>query len=108
MTTAHKTISTANMPRSDWLVLRRRSIGGSDAAAVLGLTRYASPMTVWGEKRCPTPIGRYGSHHGRSGADLPGRQRTTYDMKKFIREHPEIDMKPYQKITEYRQFNVKE
>ena len=36
------------------------------------------------------------------------RQRTTYDMKKFIREHPEIDMKQYQKITEYRQFNVKE
>ncbi len=50
MTPPPKTIPTANMPRSDWLILRRRSIGGSDAAAVLGLTRYTSPMTVWGEK----------------------------------------------------------
>ena len=35
------------------------------------------------------------------------RTRRSYDIKRFMREHPEIDMTPYLKITEYRQFNVK-
>lgn len=33
-----------------WLKERRRGIGGSDAAAVLGLSPYATPLTVWLEK----------------------------------------------------------
>lgn len=45
-------ISTANMSREEWLQRRMRSIGGSDAGAILGLCndKYASPMTVWGDK----------------------------------------------------------
>lgn len=30
-----------------WLGGRRRGIGGSDAAAILGLNRYATPYTIW-------------------------------------------------------------
>jgi len=43
-------IDTRNMPRSVWLEHRRRTIGGSDAAAILGLHRNSTPMTVWADK----------------------------------------------------------
>lgn len=46
-----KKIKTANMSREDWLNLRRHSIGGSDAAAIVGLNEYASPFSVWADKR---------------------------------------------------------
>lgn len=42
--------NTANMPREEWLELRRRGIGGSDAAAVAGLDPYRTPIQVWLEK----------------------------------------------------------
>lgn len=41
--------------RSDWLVLRRSYIGGSDAAAVVGLNPYVSAYSLWCEKKGITP-----------------------------------------------------
>lgn len=46
-----KRVSTAGMPREEWLALRKKSIGGSDAAALLGLSPFASKYSVWAEKR---------------------------------------------------------
>lgn len=43
-------ISTKDMPREVWLQHRQKSIGGSDAAALLGLSDYASPYSLWAEK----------------------------------------------------------
>ena len=43
-------LSTRTMSRSDWLAQRRKSIGGSDAAAIVGLSQYATPYTVWADK----------------------------------------------------------
>lgn len=43
-------ISTKDMPREEWLAHRQKSIGGSDAAALLGLSDYASPYSLWAEK----------------------------------------------------------
>lgn len=45
----------ARPERAEWLELRRSYIGGSDAAAVLGLNAYASPYSVWCEKKGITP-----------------------------------------------------
>ncbi len=45
----HKT-STKDMSREEWLAERRRSIGGSDAAVILGLNPYNSPYALWAEK----------------------------------------------------------
>jgi putative phage-type endonuclease len=39
------------MDRDKWLAERRSGIGGSDAAAALGLSRYRSPYQLWLEKR---------------------------------------------------------
>jgi putative phage-type endonuclease len=36
--------------RDDWLRWRRDGIGGSDIPALLGLSRYASPWSLWAEK----------------------------------------------------------
>lgn len=41
-------VKTAN--HDEWLKLRSQYIGGSDAAAVVGLNAYASPYSLWAEK----------------------------------------------------------
>lgn len=44
------TISTKDMTRDEWLQERRKSIGGSDAAGIIGMNKYSSPYTVWADK----------------------------------------------------------
>ena len=39
----------------EWLSIRRRYIGGSDAAAVVGLNKWASPYSVWADKLGKVP-----------------------------------------------------
>lgn len=46
-------IKTAN--HEEWLELRSHYIGGSDAAAVVGLNAYASPYSLWAEKTGKVP-----------------------------------------------------
>lgn len=41
---------TKGLTREEWLKIRRRGIGGSDAAAIAGLSRYRSPVKVYMEK----------------------------------------------------------
>lgn len=48
--TAQVLVSTANMSHEEWLEWRRRGIGGSDAAAIAGLSPWKSPVAVWLEK----------------------------------------------------------
>lgn len=43
-------IPTLGMIREVWLEHRRNAIGGSDAAAIVGLNPYASPYSVWADK----------------------------------------------------------
>ena len=45
-----KKIPTANMVKEDWEKLRSTTIGGSDAAAILGLNPHKSPYALWAEK----------------------------------------------------------
>lgn len=42
--------SYKNMNREEWLAFRRGSIGGSEAAALVGLSKWASPFSVWADK----------------------------------------------------------
>lgn len=41
---------TKSIEREEWLKLRQKGIGGSDASAVAGLNRYKSPVAVFLEK----------------------------------------------------------
>jgi putative phage-type endonuclease len=42
--------NTLDMPRAEWLDNRRRGIGGSDAAAIMGANPYKSPLSVYADK----------------------------------------------------------
>lgn len=42
--------NTDHLSQNEWLNMRKRGIGGSDAAAICGLSRWRSPMDVWLEK----------------------------------------------------------
>lgn len=41
--------------REDWLLARRAGLGGSDIGAILGLSKYRTPVDVWMEKTGRTP-----------------------------------------------------
>lgn len=43
-------MTVAAISREDWLERRRHGIGGSDVAAMLGISRYKSPISLWLEK----------------------------------------------------------
>lgn len=43
---------TKDMPKHEWLMLRKNGIGGSDAGAVCGLNPYVSPIEVYDSKTC--------------------------------------------------------
>lgn len=42
--------NTRNMSHEDWLQLRKQGLGGSDASAVAGLSKYSSPFMVYADK----------------------------------------------------------
>jgi putative phage-type endonuclease len=41
--------------RDEWLLARRKGVGGSDVAAILGVGRYASALSVYAEKTAHGP-----------------------------------------------------
>lgn len=45
-----KQVSTRGMGRPEWLALRRKTVGGSDAAGIIGLSKWSTPYTVWADK----------------------------------------------------------
>ncbi|KVN53097.1 YqaJ viral recombinase family protein [Burkholderia anthina] len=47
---ALKLVRTGELSREDWLAVRRTGIGGSDAAAAVGLNPYMSPLELWLDK----------------------------------------------------------
>ena len=44
-------ISTEGMSESEWLEKRRAGIGGSDSGAILGMNKYATPLSVYIAKK---------------------------------------------------------
>ena len=55
--------------RINWLELRRNAIGGSDAAAILGLSKWSSPLAVYADKLGLVPE-REDNEAMRQGRDL--------------------------------------
>lgn len=42
---------TVGMSRNEWLDFRKTGIGGSDAGAIMGLNKYATPLSVYMDKK---------------------------------------------------------
>ncbi|MDN5596762.1 MAG: YqaJ viral recombinase family protein, partial [Pseudomonas sp.] len=47
---ALRLVGTKQLPREDWLAVRKGGIGSSDAAAAVGLNPYKSQLELWLEK----------------------------------------------------------
>ena len=62
-------ICTANMSREEWLSERRKYIGGSDAAAIMGMNPYKTPLSVYSDKLGLSPD-QEDSELMRQGRDL--------------------------------------
>ncbi len=69
-------VSTKNMSREQWLERRRKSVGGSDAAAIVGLSRWASPFSVFCDKtgRLPDKPDTEAMRQGRDLEDYVARR----------------------------------
>lgn len=64
-------VSTAGMSREEWLNWRKRGIGGSEVAALVGLHPYLSPFSVYLDK-VGTLASRDDTEAMRLGRDLEG------------------------------------
>lgn len=69
MTTQLIRRSTSAMSREEWLEVRRKTIGGSDAAGIVGLCAYATPYSVWANKTGRLPDSK-DNEAMRQGRDL--------------------------------------
>lgn len=89
---------TRNISHDEWLELRRKGIGGSDAGAVLGMNPWASPYTVWADKlgKLPPKEDNEAMRVGRDLEDYVAQRFTEATGKKVGRRnqiflHPEHD-----------------
>ena len=82
-------ISTVGMSHEDWLAHRKKAIGGSDAAAILGMNAYSSPYSVWAEKLGKTPPveDNEAMRIGRDLEDYVAKRFTEKTGKKVQREN---------------------
>ena len=82
-------ISTIGMSREDWLEHRRQSIGGSDAATIVGLNPYSSPYELWADKlgRIPPKEDNEAMRQGRDLEDYVARRFMAETGKRVRREN---------------------
>lgn len=87
--------STVDMSREEWLEHRRKTIGGSEAACILGLNPWTSPYAVWAEKLGKLPP-RDDNEAMRQGRDLEFyvAQRFTEETGKKVRRENNILVNP--------------
>lgn len=82
-------ISTVGMSREDWLTERRKSLGGSDVASILGMNEYSSPYAVWADKlgKLPDKEDNEAMRLGRDLEDYVAQRFTEKTGKKVRREN---------------------
>ena len=90
-------ISTINMSREEWLEHRKQSIGGSDAASIIGLNAWCSPYTVWADKlgKLPPQEDNERMRLGRDLEDYVAKRFTEKTGKKVRRENSIITNPQY-------------
>ena len=88
-------ISTVGMSHEEWLEHRQKSIGGSDASAILGMNTYCSPYTVWADKLGKLP-NKEDNEAMRLGRDLEDyvAKRFTEETGKKVRKENNIIINP--------------
>ena len=82
----HKTYTTG-WTREQWLEERKKSLGGSDMGAILGLNPYSSPYAVWADKtgKLPPAEDNEAMRQGRDLEDYVARRFMELTGKKVHR-----------------------
>lgn len=91
---------TAGLPKSEWLKLRQSGIGGSDVAAILGLSKFRSALHVFEDKTADVVVEQpdnEGMYWGRRHEDMLREEfierqaHKGYEVRKLdkILQHPE-------------------
>jgi len=77
-----------NMKLEEWQEKRKKSIGGSDAGAIMGLNKWASPLTVYLDKKGITKF--EGNEATRRGTwlEAPIREKCREELGIMIEEVP--------------------
>lgn len=91
--------STAEMSRDEWLLERRKGIGGSDASVILGINKWQTPFELWLDKTGQVPVSESGSEAAYFGSlleDIVAKEFEIRSGKKVRRrkamlKHPEHD-----------------
>lgn len=90
-------VDTRDMSREDWLEARRKGIGGSDAAAIMGANPYVTPLTVYADKIGAAPE-KETSEAMRQGTDLEA-----YVADRFT-EATEIKLRRVNRILQHPEY----
>lgn len=91
--------STADMSREEWLLERRKGIGGSDASVILGINKWRTPFELWLDKTGQVPVSESGSEAAYFGSlleDIVAKEFEIRSGKKVRRRkamlrHPKHD-----------------
>lgn len=95
---ALKLVSTENMPYQEWLQLRRKGLGGSDAGSVAGFSKYRSPISVWLEK-----TGKVEPSQEESQAARFGRKLEPVVADEFA-ERTGLKVEPIHEMLQHREY----
>ena len=49
-------VETDGLSREEWLEYRKQGIGGSDVAAILGISKWKSEIEIWITKTSTEPV----------------------------------------------------
>ena len=84
-----KKIPTLPMSHEEWLAHRQKSIGGSDASAIIGLNPWASAFSVWADKlgKIPPKEDNEAMRQGRDLEDYVAKRFMEKTGKKVRREN---------------------
>lgn len=82
-------VDTRHLEREKWLEYRRTGIGGSDAAAVVGLNPYVTPYSLWADKtgRLPEKEDNEAMRQGRDLEDYVAQRFMEKTGKKVRRKN---------------------
>lgn len=91
--------STADMSRDEWLLERRKGIGGSDASIILGINKWQTPFELWLDKTGQVPVSESGSEAAYFGSLLEDVVAKEFEIRsgkkvrrrKAMLRHPKHD-----------------
>jgi len=81
----------------EWLEWRRKGIGASDMAAILGVSPYSTPYQIWCEKTGRS-TGFVGNFATQRGTELEAKARARYELISLEDMPPALAMHPKYEI----------